>query len=499
MKNQRKTKNIYDSAITYENLFTVWKTVRKTCKNKKALFYFELNLNSNIDYIYYLLKNKNYVPDAYRTFMIFEPKPRLVMSQSIKDKIINHFIANYYLIPYLEKTLIDSNVATRKNKGSKYAMNLLKKYYNKLLINNKGKEIYCLKLDISKYFYSIDHEILLNKLSNKIKDQNIINIVKKIIAETNQEYINNSIQKYNKKYNIDIPYYVNNKGLSIGAMTSQFFAIFYLNDLDHYIKEDLKHKYYVRYMDDFLILSTDKNKLINDLNLINQQIENIKLKINKKSNIHKSSIGFSFLGYKYRVINNKLKITFNKTTYYKIKRRLEKLYKIDRFKYSKSYASYYGYMKMINNMKEVDFKVKTIDKYKNYKEKYENSIILIKEGIFYKSFYDDAKILWHLFGYKYIKDSISFGTTPYDKVVEKLNANDISFVVIDNEKEALVSQKDNEIYLSYKTIARKAYDKEIKKLEILDKFKNYIDHINISMYDDIEKMIDEYFSKINYE
>lgn len=496
MKNLRKTKNIYDGAITYENLFEVWKTVKKTCKNKKALFYFELNLNSNLDYIYYLLKNKLYVPDKYRTFMIFEPKPRLVMSQTIKDKIINHFIANYYLLPYLEKSLIDSNVATRKNKGSKYAMNLLRKYYNKILINEKNKEIYCLKIDISKYFYSIDHKILLDKLSKKIKDQNIINIIEKIISETNQEYINNSIKNYNKKYNVEIPYYINNKGLSIGAMTSQFFAIYYLNDLDHYIKEELKNKYYIRYMDDFLILSTDKNKLIHDLKLINKQIKELELKINKKSNIYKSSIGFSFLGYKYKITNNKLRVTFNKATYYKIKRRLEKLYKIDKFKYSKSCASYYGYMKIIKNLKEVDFKMKTIDKYNTYKEKYPNSIVIIKEGIFYKSFYDDAKILWNLFGYKYIKDSTSFGSTPYDKVIEKLNNNDISFVIIDNEQEALISQKDDEIYSSYKTIAVKAFNKETRKIEIINKFKKYIDNATVSMYDDIERNIDNYFKSL---
>lgn len=116
-KNIKRSKNIYDRAITYENIYAMWKIIKRTCKNRKEVFLFSLNLNTNIYYIYYVLKNKIYKPQAYKTFMIFEPKPRLVMSQTIVDKIVNHFVANYYLIPYLEKSLIDSNVATRTKKG----------------------------------------------------------------------------------------------------------------------------------------------------------------------------------------------------------------------------------------------------------------------------------------------------------------------------------------------------------------------------------------------
>ena len=226
------------------------------------------------------------------------------MSQSITDKIVNHFVANYYLIPYMENSLIDANVATRVEKGSGYAMKLIKQYYNKILINEKGKEIYCLKIDISKYFYTIDHNILLEQVEKKILDKDVLNLIKVIISETNKDYINKSIDYYNEKFNTNIPQYKNNKGLSIGAMTSQFLAIFYLNDLDHYIKEELKCKYYVRYMDDFLILDTDKEKLKKKQTLIIQQIEKLNLKVNKKSNIYKSSNGYTFLGYKYKVINN---------------------------------------------------------------------------------------------------------------------------------------------------------------------------------------------------
>ena len=86
--------------------------------------------------IYQILLNGLYKPLPFRLFLIFEPKARLVMSQTVGDKIVNHFVAKYYLLPYLENKLIDSNVATRKGKGSKYADKLINDYINKIRINN---------------------------------------------------------------------------------------------------------------------------------------------------------------------------------------------------------------------------------------------------------------------------------------------------------------------------------------------------------------------------
>ena len=95
--------NIYYDKITYDNVYSNWNIVRKTCKNKNAIFRFYLNQSTNIYNLYRVLLNNKYEPLPFRLFMIFEPKPRLVMSQSVSDKIINHFVANYYLLPYLEK------------------------------------------------------------------------------------------------------------------------------------------------------------------------------------------------------------------------------------------------------------------------------------------------------------------------------------------------------------------------------------------------------------
>ena len=494
MKNLRKKQIRYDDVITCENIYNMWQIIKKTCKNRKAIFYFSLNLNTNINYIYYVLKNRIYKPSCYRTFMIFEPKPRLVMSQTIIDKIINHFVANYYLIPILEKSLIDTNVATRKAKGSSYAMTKLKSYFNKLLISYPNQEIYCLKIDISKYFYTIDHEILMKKLEKNILDKDIINLIDIIISETNKPYINDSIKKYKAEYKVKVPYYYYGKGLSIGAMSSQFLAIYYLNDLDHYIKEELKCYYYVRYMDDFLILDCNKDRLLEVWRKIEVEINKLKLTTNKKSNLYRSSKGFSFLGYMYKTYNNKLKISCCKKTYLRIMKKLDYLKEYEPIKYGRTLSSYYGYFIEKKDEERKYFKMKLKDKYLLYKKQYPYYTLIMKEGIFYKTFFSDALIIWYLFEYKYVNDMVSFGTTPYDRVLVILNKRDISYIVISQDQEIIKVKKDDYNYISYCNLAKKSYENISRKESLIEKL-NQVLEVSQDNYQIIKEVLDNMLSK----
>ena len=235
------------------------------------------------------LRARKYYPNKYRCFMIFEPKARLVMSQSIRDKVVNHFVTREYLLPLLEPMLIDTNVATRCERGSAYAHRMLRRYFSQLIAEQPDAKIYALKIDISKYFYSIDHKILFKKLKKCVKDGDVLEILHRIIDETNKPYINQAIDGFNRCYGTDIPHYENGKGLSIGAMTSQFLAVFYLNDIDRCIKERLHCKYYIRYMDDFLILSHDKDELYRVWEVIEEKLGELKLTVNPKSAIYNCS------------------------------------------------------------------------------------------------------------------------------------------------------------------------------------------------------------------
>ena len=141
-----------------------------------------------------------------------------------------------------------------------------------LFVIEKYNEYYLLKMDISKFFASINREILKEKISKKIKEKDSLDIVYKII-DSNP-----------------------NGNLVIGSMSNQIFAIFYLNDIDHYIKEELKIKYYIRYQDDMLLIHEDKEYLEYCLKEIEKKLGDLNLKLNKKTKIYKSNGNINFIG-----------------------------------------------------------------------------------------------------------------------------------------------------------------------------------------------------------
>ncbi len=317
----KRYNNLYNVSINDIN--EIYKKVRSNTKNKYKIYKFEEFYSINIARVKKVFDDNNYNGGIYNIFLIREPKYRIIMSQSIFDKLINHVVACKFLLPVLDKSLINTNVATRKGKGTHYGIKYLKKYLNEL----KGSTIYALKFDISKYFYSIDHSILIKLLKSKIKDKCVINILTNIINSTDREYVNDEINKLKekellkvKKSNLNekiksqrieeiqrIPLYEQGKGLPIGNMTSQILAIFYLNELDHYIKEKLKIKYYIRYMDDGVLLSNNKEYLKYCLEEIQKLIKKYQLKLNNKTKIiNVTKEGIDFLGFRFYIINNKL-------------------------------------------------------------------------------------------------------------------------------------------------------------------------------------------------
>lgn len=200
----KKIKIKYDSVITIENIECIYKKIKRNVRNKNKIILFEDYYSSNISKVYEVLKNKSYDGGKYYLFSIYEPKKRLIMNQGMNDKIINHFISEYYL-RNLEKSMINSNVATRKGKGTKLGVTLLKKYFNEL----KNKNFYILKCDIEKYFYSISHRKLKEMLEKKYKDCDILVLLNQVIDSFNHSYV----KEYCKKNNF---YYKNGYGLPIG-------------------------------------------------------------------------------------------------------------------------------------------------------------------------------------------------------------------------------------------------------------------------------------------
>lgn len=359
--------------VNIKDLIEIYdKEIRVKCRNKNKLYIFERNKMQNINNIYNELINDSYYPSKYNIFIIKDPKYRIIMSLSIKDKIVNHYIARYILIPKLDKYLDTRIIATRKNYGAYYGIKLVKKYIEK---NKKYGNFFILKIDIKKYFYNIDHDVLKELLKERLNEEEY-KLLFRIIDSTNDDYINREIDKKKKlliengidknKVN-DLPYYKYDKGLSLGAMVSQFLSIYYSHKLINYIVYKLKLVESVIYMDDIIIMHKDKNYLKESLSKIEKYLNNnLKLEINKKkTKIVSIKDEFIFLGYRFFVKNNKTIIKIKKDTLKRIKKRVKELnylYNNNYIKFNKVFCSLNTYLysfKYTSNFKVV----KIVNKY----------------------------------------------------------------------------------------------------------------------------------------
>lgn len=305
----KRKSNLYKDIYKFENILYCFNEICKNTKNKNKVNEFKSFKSIYITRVYKDLKDKTYEVGKFNIFYIYDPKKRRIVSQNMYDKLVNHLVSRYILYPSLLPCLIDSNCASRKGKGTKYALELYYKY--RRILDNKYDSYYLLKCDIKSYFNSINIDILKDKLKRKIKDRDALDIVFKILDS--------------------------DEVLSIGFMTSQILGIFYLNDLDHYIKEKLKIKYYVRYQDDLILLHNDKEHLKYSLLKIKEFLIKEKLELNSKTRIYKNTNNIIFLGRNKYNRNSKYR---NKKRKLKNKKYLYDNGKITLNSYVSSYINY---------------------------------------------------------------------------------------------------------------------------------------------------------------
>ena len=307
---------LQDLRVIYEQ------EIKKRVKNKRKIFMFERNKFEYLCEMKRELDNGTYQGGKYNVFVVFRPKLRVVMSQGIYDKTINHYVTRFILMPKFEKYLSPYNCATRKDMGTSFAIKLLKRLIEKYKKTNR--EIYYAKLDISKYFYTIDHHKVLSLIRNELSEEEY-ELVKTILETTNREYVNKYINYFSRKYKMELPLYYIDKGLPIGNMTSQFLAVFYLSKVHHYITHNL-HLDFVNYMDDYIFLSNDKAYLESCLKEIANIIEKeYLLRINsKKTYIANIKNGLPFLGHVFYVKNGKTIVRLTESTKRGIKRGIKR-------------------------------------------------------------------------------------------------------------------------------------------------------------------------------
>ena len=228
-------RNQFDKCLTYENLMRAHRLSRKGKTHRREVILFDLKQEEYIRWLWEQLKTGKYRHGGYRVFTITIPKERKVQASIYIDRVVHRWVVDNFLKPYFEVQFINTTYACIKGRGMhKATLDVQKTMKHCKAI---WKDYYILKMDVAKYFKSIDRDILFRIVAKKIKDKKLLNLMKIIIFSTKEE-----------------------KGLPIGNYTSQTLANIYLNEVDQYIKNELKCKYYFRYMDDSLVLVKTKEE-----------------------------------------------------------------------------------------------------------------------------------------------------------------------------------------------------------------------------------------------
>lgn len=251
-----------------DNLYLAYAKARRGKMQKNEVVKFSENLDDEIRTLKKELETETVEVGNYRYFTIYDPKERLICAASFKERVLHHAIMNV-CHEYFDKTLIDTTYATRKGKGVYAAIDKAKK-------TMKCYD-YVVKLDYRKFYDSINHELLYEKLCKKFKDKALLRLFRRIIDS----------------YEV-----TPGCGLPIGNLTSQYFANNYLSSLDHFIKEQLHIPAYVRYMDDMLLACNSRVELKNAVATV-MNYSHDKLNLRLKTPVFRlSSSGIDFLGYK---------------------------------------------------------------------------------------------------------------------------------------------------------------------------------------------------------
>lgn len=270
----RTYNHLYEKIYDFENIYRAYLQARRGKRYQDDVMRFTADLECNLINIQNHLIWKTYRTGAYKYFTVREPKERLVAALPFSDRVVHHAICNV-IEPIFERSFIPDSYACRVNRGVMAGVKCTTKFLREG--RRKWGTVYCLKGDIAKYFQSVDYDALKRIVRKKIACPDTLDILFEIIDSTGEE-----------------------RGMPIGNLTSQLFANVYLNELDHYAKEVLRVKYYIRYMDDFVILSDDKVYLHHILAEIEGFLfDRLRLCLNKKTQIFPvAQRSIDFLGYR---------------------------------------------------------------------------------------------------------------------------------------------------------------------------------------------------------
>lgn len=310
----------YDKICDFQNLYSAHKKARLGKRHVKEVIEFEMNISASLDRLAFALKEKTYRIAGYYSFLVHDPKERIIHALHYPDRVVQHCLCDQVLEPLLEPRLVYDNAACRKGKGTHFTIQRVNAFL-KSFFHRYGTKGYVLRCDIHKFFDSMDHEVLKSKLAKLIKDPDVMDLLAGIIDSYETE---------------------KGKGFPLGNQTSQWFALYYLDGFDRLVKERLGIRYYSRYMDDCILIHPSKEYLKHCLAQMTDYLETeLKLEFNEKTQIHPIPTGFDYLGWHFYLADSSKIIR-------KLKTQAKNRYKQKLQHLQKAYA--YGHM----SIKEID-------------------------------------------------------------------------------------------------------------------------------------------------
>lgn len=319
---------IFKNIVSLTNLFFVWDEFKKGKQQKPDVMMFERHLEDNIFALHEELITGKYKHQSYYTFHIYDPKFRIINKATVRDRVVHH-LCYEQLEKIFQPTFIYHLYSCQNGKGVHLAVENVSKALRKIS-KNYTMPVWSLKMDIKKFFASVDQKVLLNLLKKRITDNSFFNLLETIISG------------YCSDQGVG-------RGMSIGNLTSQIFANIYLSPLDNFAKHTLREKYYFRYADDFLFLHTDRSHLEEiEKRVIEFALQELHLIVHPNKIIYrKFSQGIDWLGYvllpHYRVLRSSTKRRMFKNMGRKVEEYNASV--LSEYELSQSLQSYLGMMK----------------------------------------------------------------------------------------------------------------------------------------------------------
>lgn len=309
----KRFKDLYPQVYDFENLYLAYCEARQRKRYRDEVLRFSANLESNLIQLQNESIWRQYKVGRYREFYVYEPKKRLIMALPFRDRVLQWAV--YRIInPLLDQQFIEDSFACRIGKGTHRAADRLQ-YWLRYL-DRRHPKTYVLKLDISKYFYRVDHAVLKEILRNKLADSDLLWLLGSIIDGDGHKF---GIPLGDHDFQRDR---LGDIGMPIGNLTSQLFANLYLNEVDQFAKHQMGLKWYIRYMDDMLVFYPDKKYLHEVKNVLGAFLEDeLRLTLNRKTGIRETNQGIDFVGYRIWPTHRRAR----RRTVKKLKRRLRQM------------------------------------------------------------------------------------------------------------------------------------------------------------------------------